>query len=200
VREGEVTPWLLGAKGVLNFGSTTALHAAFNGVPVISYRVPENHPATDTVVFDAATHVNTLDGLVETLMTKQKEPSEKIRQKAVEMVKDDVTALEGPLASERIAEVLDQIESIRETEAPVIPWTSRLSYNLQRAKHRRRHSARWKREGLTQRVKGSEYYKLPDGLNAAEIEQNMRSLGEICGIDCTGLSCRQLSKGLVLVE
>ena len=200
VKEGEVTPWLLAARAVLSFGSTTALQAAFNGIPVISYRVPRDEPAVNSLAFDVATHVDTVDGLLQAMLNVDKLSEKETRQKAIDLVKNDIEALEGPLASERIASVLDGMDGIEATYAPKVAQSAQYSYDL---KYHARRFSFWmkrKRHGLTLDMKRRQFHKLPGGLDAAEIEQTIRSLGDICGIDVRDLKCQQLGKGLVLIE
>jgi surface carbohydrate biosynthesis protein len=111
--EGNVVPWLLATKAVVHNGCTTGLEAYVLGVPAVSYRATVN----DTYDYGFYRVPNLLshqcfdqDHLRSTLseiLAGRLGPADGDDRKA--LLRDHLAAMDGPLACERIVDVLEQM-------------------------------------------------------------------------------------------
>lgn len=58
IRKGDVLPWILGSKGVIVHGSTTAVQAALMGVPTMQYGVDLQSCVTDSASFSLPINIS----------------------------------------------------------------------------------------------------------------------------------------------
>lgn len=110
--EGNVVPWLLATKAVVHNGCTTGLEAYVLGVPALSYRATVNeaydygfyrvpnllsHPCFDH---------DHLRSTLRDILSGRLGPADGDERKA--LLRNHLAAMEGPLACERIVDVLEQ--------------------------------------------------------------------------------------------
>jgi surface carbohydrate biosynthesis protein len=113
--EGNIVPWLLGAKALIHNGCTTGVEAYAVGVPAISYRARVNE------LFDCGFYrlpnglshqcfdIDQLSLTLRRILSGELGVAEGEAPKA--LFQHYVTALDGPLACERIVEVLETIDA-----------------------------------------------------------------------------------------
>lgn len=114
IHEGNVIPWLLAAEAVVHNSCTTGLEAYVVGAPVIAFqpavsdrfdlRLPNelSHRADNADAVIDAVHA-AIDGRLA--------PSAAERARRQALAEQYVAALDGPLAGDRIIELLDRFES-----------------------------------------------------------------------------------------
>lgn len=107
IHEGNVVPWLLAAEAMIHNGCTTGFEASVVGTPAYAFQPfpPEGPelPLANALSTEAAS-VEALAGLVRQALTRSHAVSRSAEQER--LIQRYVTALDGPLASDRIAEVL----------------------------------------------------------------------------------------------
>lgn len=125
VREGSVVPWILASKALIHNGCTTAVETALMDRCPIAY-CPVLRPELDAVLSNdisrCAGSIDELIGLVDAEMAGRlalDEPQQKILDQFV-------SSREGPLASERILDLCDEIADAHEIENVRVPLHARL--------------------------------------------------------------------------
>jgi surface carbohydrate biosynthesis protein len=112
VREGSVVPWLLASRVLVHNGCTTAIEAAVLGRPVVSFQ-PLRDPELDRELPDSLSHgAPDVPGAIRRVQAvlagelgpRRDAPCE-------EALRRSLAALDGPLAAERIADVLEGAEA-----------------------------------------------------------------------------------------
>ena len=199
-QKGDITPWLLASKGTLQFGSTVAIQAAFLGIPSIQLEPDQKLPSlTDTAPFEILESTKSTDEILTFFRAPAHIHAKKIRLIAIDRLEGIVSCLDGPMASTKIAAVLQAIQvapkpPIRLTwpQRFLICFKERINY-LNYLKSRL-----LKKERL--RLKRSKFEKIPNGLKEAEIGENIRELAKILGDDTDRIKCRQVAHNLVEIE
>jgi surface carbohydrate biosynthesis protein len=119
--QGNVVPWLMATKAVIHNGCTTGLEAFVMGVPAVSYRPTTN----DNYDMDFYRLPNLLShqcfSLEELLQLLERTLAGDIGlpdgDEVKPLVESHLTGLQGPLASERIVDILDR-EIGRQRQSP----------------------------------------------------------------------------------
>jgi surface carbohydrate biosynthesis protein len=127
--EGNVVPWLLAARALIHNGCTTGVEAYVMKTPAIAYR-PVVNEAYDSGFYilpnrlsHQAFNLDHLVGLLDAVLNAKLGPAEGPELDA--FVTKYLAALKGPLACERMLEVIETIVS-RRPEIPKPPLTDRL--------------------------------------------------------------------------
>jgi surface carbohydrate biosynthesis protein len=115
LHEGNVIPWLLAAEAVIHNGCTTGLEAHVLGGCPIAYRplISDKHDldlpnSLSHEVFDEASLLATIDAVVEGRFTLDRDQA-KARRSLLDRY---IAAIDGKLAVERIADVVEDIERV----------------------------------------------------------------------------------------
>ncbi len=122
--EGNVVPWLLAAQAVIHNGCTTGVEAYVMRVPAITYRASQSHVydygfyRLPNTVSQTCINFDELRTMLQQIAdgTYQLEESTERRQ----IVNECLAAVEGPLACERIVDVLEQMTS--QNDQSNKPW------------------------------------------------------------------------------
>ncbi len=113
VFEGNIVPWLLGAKVVIHNSCTTGLESYILGVPVIAYR-PLTSDCFDRMLPNSlsqeAFSLQDLQTLVHDSVMGQYQPTPYVSMKKKNLIQQYIAYLDGPLASENIVNVLEQFD------------------------------------------------------------------------------------------
>ena len=113
VHEGNVVSWLRAASGLIHNGCTTAVEAAVVGTPAITYR-PVRAATYDLELPNGLGHeVATSDELCETVGRVLRGELGCAAGAGPRPLSEYLAALDGPLAADRIVEVLERSESAR---------------------------------------------------------------------------------------
>jgi surface carbohydrate biosynthesis protein len=113
--EGNVVPWLLSAKALIHNGCTTGVEAFEMRVPALSYRatVNETYDAGFYCLPNALSHncftFDELRGTLQRILGGTLGAPDGETRRA--LVRHHLTAQDGPLACERVVDVLEQIAS-----------------------------------------------------------------------------------------
>jgi surface carbohydrate biosynthesis protein len=127
--EGNVVPWLMATKAVIHNGCTTGVEAYMMGVPAISYRavVNEDYDYGIYVLPNKMSHqcfdVEQLKDLLKKILNGEEGAADGDYRR--DMIKHYLAAQEGPLACERM---IDVIQTISEKIEPAdqVPLRKRL--------------------------------------------------------------------------
>jgi surface carbohydrate biosynthesis protein len=107
VNEGNVIPWLMATELLIHNGCSTAVEAAILGKPAVSYQ-PENSEEHDLRLPNSLSHpahnLAELEQVVRKLLSAEAPPLGGSERRLV--LERHVSALEGPLAADRIVDVL----------------------------------------------------------------------------------------------
>ncbi len=114
--EGNVVPWLMATEVVLHNGCTTGLEAFVLGVPAISYRATANEDFDKGFYHlpNAVSHqsfdFDQLQDMLQRILAGRLGAADGNERKT--LLERHMTALNGPLACERMVEVLDKMSEI----------------------------------------------------------------------------------------
>jgi hypothetical protein len=112
VHEGNVVPWLLACQVLIHNGCTTAVEAAVIDTPSIVFRPRKAHPFDFDLPNGLSHEVTNVDELCETLRSLLRgELACAAPTRAPRPLNEYLTALDGPLASERIVDALEQSDA-----------------------------------------------------------------------------------------
>lgn len=106
--EGSVVPWLMACEVLVQNGCQTAIEGALLGTPVVSFR-PVTHER-DVELIESVSHqagdVDSLLEIVRSILAGELGPHDHPDRKGD--IERHIAALDGPLASERMVDVLEQ--------------------------------------------------------------------------------------------
>jgi hypothetical protein len=128
--EGNVVPWLLAARALIHNGCTTGVEAYIMRVPAISYRavVNEDYDSGFYLLPNRVSHQafdsEQLFSMLRDVLSGRKGPAEGGDRQA--FVKGYIAAIDGPLACERMTDVLEKIGAGR-TDMPIPSMIDRLA-------------------------------------------------------------------------
>jgi surface carbohydrate biosynthesis protein len=109
VHEGSIVPWLLACEAIIHNGCTTAVEAAVIDTPSIAFRPRKAHPFDLDLPNGLSHEVTSVDELCETLRSLLRgELACAAPTRALRPLNEYLTALDGPFASERIVDALEQ--------------------------------------------------------------------------------------------
>jgi len=102
IREGDITPWLLAADGVITYRSTVNVQAALNGIPTIQYKINDIDGINDLAVFKVSKCAETVEEVRNHLNSfKSGSQKETLKRLAIEALEGNVASLDGKSASEK---------------------------------------------------------------------------------------------------
>ena len=122
--EGNVVPWLLAAQAVIHNGCTTGVEAFVMRVPAITYRASKNEAydfgfyRLPNTVSQPCFNFDELQSTLQQIAEGTFHPDESAERRQI--VADCLAAVEGPLACERMVDVLEQMA--REQDGRSRPW------------------------------------------------------------------------------
>jgi surface carbohydrate biosynthesis protein len=158
--EGNVVPWLMATKALIHNGCTTGVEAYMMGVPAVSYRavVNDDYDCGFYVLPNKISHqcfdFEQLKDLLDKILNGEVGAADGDDRQA--LIKHYLSSQEGPLACERIIDVIETISEKLELDAQ-IPLTNRLQrWALTRGVH------------LAKRIKSS----LPGSHNRPEFQRH----------------------------
>jgi surface carbohydrate biosynthesis protein len=128
--EGNVVPWLLASKAVIHNGCTTGVEAYMMGVPAVSYRAKINETydlgfyRLPNLISHQCFDLDQLQDTLKKILTGELGAADGDERKA--LVNHYLAAQDGPLACERIVDVLTKIVEKR-PNIPKPPLGDRIS-------------------------------------------------------------------------
>ena len=114
VFEGNIVPWLLAAQVVIHNSCTTGLESYVLGTPVIAYRPLTSDQFDRPLPNSLSQQAFTLDELQTLVGISVKggyEPDPSVSATQQTLIQQYIAFLEGPFASEKIVEVLEQFDN-----------------------------------------------------------------------------------------
>ena len=106
IREGEVTPWILGSRVVLHHSCTTAVESFLLEKPVISYRPIVNDELDPYLPIALSRKAHTMDQLKEFITDALEGREDSQHSKRNNLLKEHLEATEGELACDRMAAIM----------------------------------------------------------------------------------------------
>ena len=200
IHEGDVTPWLLASNALINYNSTVGVQAALNGIPSIIYNAPLTNHVTDTPVFDISEHAKTVEEVLDFFERNKNIDPNIIKEKVFELIRDDVSSLEGETASSKIAAILSAIE-VEKVPPILITKNERIRHLIYYYKGFTKFLLN--RSNLFKKaseIKQQTYEKVPGGITKTEISSMLNKLAPIVGVYQSDIICEQVSKNLVTIE
>ena len=179
VHEGNVVPWLLAAKAVIQNNCTTALESYLLERPVISY-LPVTSERLDSPITNALSYqafgFEELSNLLREILNGKLAALDGPGQR--ELIRSLIAGLTGPLASDRIVDVLEEVEA--SGVRPEAPGA------LQRATGWLHARARTVEKNVRSRIPGDkndrayQVQRFP-GLSLAEVRERVARFGGLLG-------------------
>lgn len=192
IREGDITPWVIAANGVLNFGSTAAFQSVFMGKRSVQYRVESIREITDSPSFELVQNVESADAVLSVLRGQKNQAEEKIQEK---ILLEEIGFDPSTPAAVKIVNKLNELR-VRETKLTSISIRGRILINfiyfgsMIRMKVNR--LLKFDREQTIAE-------KIPGGLRIEAVRDRLQRLdvGEPSGLVW---DCRSISKNLIVVS
>jgi surface carbohydrate biosynthesis protein len=200
LREGDVTPWLLGAFGVLTYRSTVAIQAALNDIPVVQYQI-NDVDEKNGAVYRVSNCAETFEDVLNYLGLKNGASTFREANVATvdELLKDEIASLAGCFSASKIAEELSLIPLIPQQEIKISLLMKRASKLWSRFKYFE-YKLKKKLFPVHMSIRVSRFEKLPNGVNRNEISQYIKSISPIIGLEDKPIKCTQVMNDLVSVE
>jgi hypothetical protein len=198
--EGNVVPWLMATDAVIHNGCTTGVEAYMMNVPAISYRarIDDTYDMGFYRLPNLISHqCFSIDQLQETLaMILKGELGAADGDERRSLVDRYLAAQDGPLACERIVEVLvKKMESRPELPAP--PLTSRL---LGRTFARWRRLVKYVRQHLTDKHAPPEFHRHRyPGISLQELADRISKIQQVLG-DTGRIKAEQIADQIFLIR
>jgi surface carbohydrate biosynthesis protein len=191
--EGNVVPWILATKMVLHNGCTTGVEAFVLGVPAISYResVDENYDSGFYRLPNAVSHqcfdFEQLQDMIHQILSGTLGVA--AGDERQELVKRYLSSQDGPLACERIVDVLASAAAAQNQNTELTLW-ERCQRRLIADGY---HLYKWLRPKLPGSHNKPEFqrHRFP-GISLEALENKIGSIQQILG-DTTPLKVEQLS-------
>lgn len=108
-RDGDISAWILSSKNTIQWGSTSAIQAAFLGYSNVQYKVEPTAGLTDTPSFELCQNANTPTEAIELLRGPSYSP--KMAKKARDILVEQMFFSEEKLATDFVAESLDGLDT-----------------------------------------------------------------------------------------
>jgi surface carbohydrate biosynthesis protein len=200
INEGNVVPWLMACNAVIHNGCTTGVEAYVMGVPAISYRAVVNEPydygfyRLPNLISHQCFSFDQLHDTLRKILNGELGSADGHERRA--LIKQYLTAQDGPLACERIVDILEEIaKGVARNDK--LHWLSRLE-----------RSVILKGLGIVRRFKsrlpGShnrpefQRHRYP-GISVEEIKHRLARLQEILS-DRTPVEVIKLSDQITLIQ
>jgi len=182
--EGNVVPWIIASEAVIHNGCTTGVEAFVLGVPAISYRATVNdyydlgfYRLPNSLSFQCFNFEELRLTLGDILAGKLKTPAGDERQA---FIGRHLTALEGPLACERIVDVFVKIaDSLSQSANPSLK--GRLKGFFRATKRRSRQRSRSGEAGSDESL-GFQRHKYPE-IFLKEVRSRITKFQQLLGDD-----------------
>lgn len=178
LHEGSVVPWLLAAEALIHNGCTTAVEAFVLGVPAIAYQPvrSEFDYELPSRLSEQTSDPSELYIAVENVLAGKSDPNRDAERWAI--AREHMAALDGPLASDRIVDVLEEL-------APKLPMgrsPNRLRATAARVRAGVRASVKRMRSVLPDHRNSSRYlrHRFP-GLSVEEVARRVGGFGAVTG-------------------
>ena len=199
IREGDITPWLLAASGVITYRSTVNVQAALNGIPTVQYKINEIDGINDLAVFKVSKCANFVDEVVEYLDSfKVTGERERLKSFARDILRNDVSSLTGPTAASKIAASLAKVSVQPQPEIKIHPLGRVFSYAWDRYKYL---ESRMRKIAFRKGAyRMSRFEKVPNGIQAEEVRSIVERLQSVRESAAVNISCHQISTNLVVLE
>ncbi len=197
--EGNVVPWLMATKVVVHNGCTTGVEAYVMGVPAISYRAKINEEydlgfyRLPNLISHQCFDFNELQETLVKILKGELGAADGDERRA--LVKKYLTAHDGPLACERIVDVLDNMLQTKPELAK--PALNRRVLGWSLANWRRFN--RYIRKYLPGKHAPQEFHRHRyPGISLPELKMRISKLQQVIG-DSTKLSTDQISDQIFVV-
>jgi surface carbohydrate biosynthesis protein len=182
--KGNVVPWLIAAQALIHNGCTTSVEAYVMGVPAISYRVTVDERydkgfyALPNQLSHQCFNINQIEQTLGKIFSgKLGAAGGDERQSLIDY---HLTGLKGPLASERIVNVLEKIVDDL-AKSPGRPFWGRLGKWYKAAKRRTRKSLK-KSNSHSERLLEFQRHKYPD-ISIENFRSRLAKFQQILGYD-----------------
>jgi surface carbohydrate biosynthesis protein len=105
--DGNVVPWLMACEALIHVGCTTAVEAAVIGRPAIAYHSAHSETYDDPLPFQLSHRAFSQDELLEKARAAVAGKLGEMSQQSREILNRNISALDGPLAAERMLDALE---------------------------------------------------------------------------------------------
>jgi len=198
--EGNVVPWLMATDVVIHNGCTTGVEAYMMGVPAVSYRAKINETydlgfyRLPNLISHQCFDVDQLQDTLTKILKGELGAANGDERKA--LVNHYLAAQDGPLACERIVDVLDNIMKSR-PNLPKPPLGDRIS-GMSLANYRRIYKYIKKHIPGTHAPAHFHRHRYP-GISLAELRDRISLFQQVLGED-TKINATQISKKIFLIS
>lgn len=179
-QEGNVLPWLLAARVLVHNGCTTGVEAYGLGVPAVAYEPVANEQYDSELPNALSRRAGSLHELNTQLREALEHGVSNRNASQHELARHHMASLDGPLATERILDVLDASYAGPDANPPARPSFARYTGAWTHASGR----AAWKK--LLSRLPGTanskdyQQHRFP-GVNAGTLRESADRFGKLLG-------------------
>lgn len=196
---GDVTAWLMASKGTIQFGSTVAIQAALMGIPSAQLLTATLPGITDSPPYQVTEQSRSAEELLVSLRMGQKVNPRTLREKARKRLDGLVANLDGPLASEVMADYLSELDVT--PQAPVrFNFFDRTIFSLKEKVNYVKYITKKNFSKESGSITRMRFDKIPNGLTENDIRARLQNLAKIRGYAAHKICCRQIANNLVEIE
>jgi len=195
IREGDISPWILAAKSILQFGSTTVTQAALNGKVNVQYKVRQELGVTDSPSFELSVNSHSPEEAYRLLSEIPQNTSE-IVQRATRVLENEMDFDYGQLAVAKISCILEE-----EALPPVPSVRVSIMARLKIGGYYYGSALRFlmQRMGLSRSRGKTVFENIKGGISAREVSKVIGSLEAVEGWSRVTL-CKDIARNVVCIS
>lgn len=109
-KDGDVTPWIIGSSGIIQFGSTTSIQAALYGRTSIQYKINFKKGITDTPSYELSKNIKSAKKVYDFLKKNKNKESLNLKRLTEKYLKDELSFNKHELAADKIIKKILKIK------------------------------------------------------------------------------------------
>jgi surface carbohydrate biosynthesis protein len=195
IYKGEISPWIYASKCLLHYGCTSAVQAEMAGIPSITYKKPKGKIG-DRTSFDISHEVNDVDEFLRFVDNIAERDNDKISKKLIKKIEENISSIEGKMASDKIATILSNLESL-EAEEGVFSLVDRLVLDF---KHIGLRLILFKNKIFGGKETSPRSQKIPGGIAEDEVKKFALKAAKILNLDPKRITCKKINRDLFKIE
>ena len=110
VREGDISPWILAAEAIIQYGSTSSVQAAMSGIKSIQYKIEFEEGITDTATFELSYNANSPEEVYRMLRAKRGKKDIDIQKKVINILENEMEFDSNETAASKISKLISDVD------------------------------------------------------------------------------------------
>jgi len=195
IYEGEISPWIYASTCLLHYGCTSAVQAKMANIPSIVYKKPDGILGDTTAFniskqfYDTNEFINFIDNINNHLSSKRSKEN-------LEILKSNISSLEGETASSKIANILSNLDTKKINQSSLS-----LSEKLMlEGKYFGLKGIFIKNKIFGENETSPRSQKIPGGISEFEIKNFAKKVAPFIHLKPNNISCEKTARNLVKIE